>query len=235
MSTSQTMVQQPVIQLPSRGGWSRQNPPSYGQLQQFNPNQPGTLEVIWQPFYDYQTYLAAGQTLMTFFQQPIGQGGKTNADTNMTLPGMFPAPTGLFVTAVQIPFFPLNAVSQLASAATRLTTNINDVVAVANSGYVQMTIGSKPYLTDAPTGKFPPNFGIDMFAAFGSTSATTATSNVGDVNYARAKGRYAEITPFFIPQTQNFNVSIFWPVAVPVTVAGRIGAILDGYYYRQSQ
>ena len=49
------------------------------------------------------------------------------------------------------------------------------------------------------------------------------------------KRRYAEITPFFIPQTQNFQVGLYWPTAVAVTIAGRIGVVLDGFYYRQSQ
>lgn len=223
-----------VITMPSRGGYSRSNPPTADQLQQFNPNRPGSLEVIWQPAYDYQAYAQAGQTQLLFFQVPQGQAGKTPADTSMVLAGQFPAPTGQFVTAVQVPFFPLNTVSQAATAATRVQTNVSDVVAVANSGYLQLVIGSKPYLTDAPIGKFPPNFGIDLFSAMASTGAN-ATTNVGDVNYARAKGRYAEITPFFIPQTQNFSVGLFWPAAVAVTIAGRIGVILDGFYYRQSQ
>jgi hypothetical protein len=223
-----------AIAMPSRGGYTRSNPPTYDQLQQFNPNRPGSLEVIWQPQYDYQTYAQAGQTQLLFFQIPQGQSSKTAADTSMVLAGQFPAPTGQFVTAVQSPFFPLNTVSQAASAASRVQTNISDVVAVANSGYLQMVIGSKPYLTDAPIGKFPPNFGIDLFSAMASDGSGTATG-VADVNYARAKGRYAEITPFFIPQTQNFQVGLYWPTAVAVTVAGRIGVILDGFYYRQSQ
>jgi len=221
-----------VVSIGSRGGYSRQNPPDVSALQQFNPNRPGALEVIWQPAYDYQTYAQAGQTQLLFFQIPQGQSSKTLADTNMVLAGQFPAPTGQFVTAVQVPFFPLNTVSQAASAVGRAQTNISDTVLVSNSGYLQMTIGSKPYLTDAPVGKFPPNFGIDFFSAM---AGSTTAGNVEDVNYARAKGRYAEITPFFIPQTQNFSVALFWPAAVPITVAGRIGVILDGFYYRQSQ
>lgn len=224
----------PLPSLPSRGGFSRSNPPSAQSLAQYNPNLPNALEVIWQPQYDFQTYAQAGQTQLLFFQVPQGQSGKTLADTNMTLAGQFAAPTAFLCTGIQVVFLPLNATSQLASAATRLTANVDDVIKVANSGYLQMTIGSKVYMTDAPTGKFPPNFGIDMFAAFGSTGAN-ATTNVGDVNYARAKGRYAEITPFLIPQNQNFSVAINWPTAVAVTVAGRIGVVLDGFQYRLSQ
>lgn len=235
-SNNQQMIPLANFQAtPRRGGnFSRVNPPSADELKQYNPNLPNALEVIWQPFYDYQTYAQAGQTQLLFFQIPQGQSSKTLADTNMDLAGQFPAPTGFLCTGIQVVFMPLNATSQLASAGTRLTTNIDDVIKVGNSGFLQLKIGSKPYMQDAPLGKFPPNFGFDIFAAFGTTGAN-ATTNVGDVNYGRSKGRYAEITPFYIPQSQNFSVSLNWPTAVAITVAGKIGVILDGFYYRLSQ
>ncbi len=55
------------------------------------------------------------------------------------------------------------------------------------------------------------------------------------MQYARSAGRYYDITPFVIPQTQNFAVTLNWPTAQAVVTAGTIGVILDGFYYRQSQ
>lgn len=216
-------------------GWENRNqPPKVGQLAQYNPNRPDAVEGVWQPFYDFQSYAMAGQTQLSFFQVPVGQSGKTLADTNMTNAGMFPNPTALFVTGIMIDFTPLNVVSAIGAAALRVQANANDAAAVARSGWLEFQIGSKVYLTDAPLNKFAPNYnaGIESnISAFGTAAAPAQV----DTDYAKWKGRYYAITPFLIPPTQNFSVRLNWPTAVAVTVAARIGVILDGFYYRQSQ
>lgn len=215
----------------ARSGWvNRSRPPALADIQRFNPNRPDAVEAIFQPTYDYQTYAMAGQTQLNFFQVPVGQSSKTYADTNMTNAGMFPSPTAFFVTGIMVLFDPGNTVSA-ANVTPRALTNLVDAEAVANSGWLEFSIGSKVYLRDAPIGKFPPNFSIGGLVAAATATATTGT----DANFARAVGRYYEITPFLIPATQNFNVSLNWPTVVAVTVAGRIGVILDGFLFRNSQ
>jgi hypothetical protein len=208
-------------------------PNSIDQLQQYNPNQPNAIEAVWQPFYDFQAYAAAGATSMQFFQLPVGQSSKTLADTNMALPGQFPAPTAFLVTAIMVAFFPHSAAGPSSTAAAAAAnTNINDATLVANSGFLQLTIGSKVYLTDAPLGKFPPNFSLGGLQAL---SGTFAAGTYITTDFARAIGRYYEITPLLIPMNQNFLVQLNWPTAVATTNIGRIGVILDGFYYRLSQ
>jgi len=208
-------------------------PNSLQELQQYNPNLPDAIEALWQPFYDMQSYPTAGQTQLLFFQIPQGQSSKTLSDTNMTLAGQFPAPTAFLCTALQVLFMPgfANAASNTFAAGTA-NANLNDVVKVADAGFLQLTIGSKVYLTDAPLGKFPPNFSIGGLQAYAGTFA--ATNGVSS-DFARAIGRYYEITPLLIPMNQNFSVALNWPTAVATTAIGRIAVILDGFYYRQSQ
>lgn len=209
-------------------------PVDISQLNPYNPNRPDAVEAIWQPQYDFQAYPTVGQTQLQFFQVPVGQSGKTLADTNMLLAGQFPAPTAFLCTAIMVAFFPnsaVNAPGKTAAAAT-VATNINDVTAVANTGYLQLTIGSKVYNTDAPLGKFPPNFSVGGLQAAAGTYAA-GTQIITD--FARAIGRYYEITPLLIPMSQNFSVGLFWPTAQAIVTIGRIGVILDGFYYRQSQ
>lgn len=200
----------------------------------YNPNRADSTEAIWQPFYDFQTYNTAGSTSMTFFQVPNGQSSKTYADTNMELAGQFPAPTAFLCTAVMVAFFPGGNPSATGTALAA-STYWNDAVAVANSGYLELTIGSKPYLRDAPVGKFAPNFTVNGVAAVGVALDGSTAVNQTLISFARSQGRYYEITPFLIPQSQNFNVKLIWPTAQTVNVTGRIGVILDGFYYRQSQ
>lgn len=216
-------------------------PVDISDLTQYNPNRPDAIEAVWQPQYDYQLYPAAGQTQLLFFQVPQGQGGKLLNDTNMNLPGQFPSPTAFLCTALMVFFAPSNtilgaagtqaAAAKTAAAAT-VATNLNDTQIVANTGYLQVTIGSKVYLVDSPLGKFPPNFGIGGLQAAAGTYAA-GTQIISD--YARAIGRYYEITPLLIPMNQNFVVGAYWPAAAAISTGGRIGVILDGFYYRQSQ
>lgn len=200
-------------------------------LAAYNPNRPDSTEAIWQPFYDFQAYASAGVTSQTFFQVPQGQAGKTYADTNMQLAGQFPAPTAFLCTAIMV-FFDGGATDSTNLTTFAAQTNINDVIAVANSGFLEFTIGGKVYLRDAPLGKFAPNFTVNGFTSI----AIAATAPVAvQTGFARAAGRYYEITPFLIPQSQNFNIQLNWPTAQATSTTGRIGVILDGFYYRQSQ
>lgn len=216
---------------PARRANLGRTPMKLDELTFYNPNRPDSTEAIWQPFYDYQAYPSAGSTSQIFFQVPNGQGAKTFADTNMVLPGQFPAPTAFLCTAVMV-FFDPGAADSATSTTAVAQTNINDVIALANSGFLELTIGSKVYLRDAPLGKFAPNFTVNGFTALLGSTTAPALIQTG---FARAAGRYYEITPFLIPQSQNFNVSLYWPVAVTTSTTGRIGVILDGFYYRQSQ
>lgn len=224
-------------QAPSAGTRMRgigRSPMPLSELVYYNPNRPDSTEAIWQPQYDYQAYITAGVTSQIFFQTPNGQGGKTFADTNMVLPGQFPAPTAFLCTAIMVAFFPAGSPS-VTGTAQAVSNYWNDAVAVANSGYFELTIGSKVYLRDAPIGKFAPNFTIN--GVIGTAIAVAVTTGVvaTQTGFARAAGRYYEITPFLIPQSQNFNVTLYWPTAQAVSATGRIGLILDGFYYRQSQ
>lgn len=207
------------------------------QLQPYNPNLPNSIESIWQPYYDFQSYPTAGQTSLTFFQVPKGQSSKTFDDTNMLLAGQFPAPTAFLITAIQVLFMPHWLVTaggnmSVTAAVAAVNTNINDVGQVANTGNLILTIGSKPYLVDAPLGKFPPNFSIGGLQAY---SGTFAAGTYIATDFARTIGRYYEITPLLVPMNQNFSVTLNWNAVVTVANIGRIGVILDGFYYRQSQ
>jgi hypothetical protein len=216
----------------SRGTYGRA-PLTLDQLSVYNPNRADATEAIWQPYYDFQTYATTGATSMIFFQTPSGQGGKTFADTNMVSAGQFPAPTAFLCTAIMVAFFP-GANTSITGTAAAASANFNDVVSLANGGYLEFTIGSKVYLRDAPLGKFAPNFTVNGISAVALASGATTIAQT-QTGFARAAGRYYEITPFLVPQNQNFNISLYWPTAVTVTNAGRIGLIMDGFYYRQSQ
>jgi len=208
------------------------NPPSLNDLKGYSVNRPDQVEVIWQPFYDFQTYGTAGATQFTFFQTPVGQGGSTKATTNMQAAGQFPRPWEFLCTGLQVWFDNGAVISRTAAAAT-IMTNSNDVDAVMNgAAFLDFFIGSKSYLSDSPLAKFPPSFRLD-----GETNiaGTYAAGTQVLIDYMTTTGRYYSITPVRIPANQNFNVTLNFPTAIAVTTAGKIGVILDGFLYRLSQ
>lgn len=200
------------------------------QLSNYVPNRPGAVEVIYQPFYDYQAYATGGFTQALFFQVPAGQGGKTFADTNMTLAGQFPSPTTFVINDVQVLFVPGGPTSEQVGAPAVLE-NWLDVPKVLNAGWLELSVGSKTIFRDAPIGKFPVNFTVAGVAAIASGTVANQT----DVAFARGVGKVYEVIPIAIPQNQNFQVSLNYATAQTVATAGRIGVILNGSYYRLSQ
>jgi hypothetical protein len=209
-------------------------PPSSAQLKKYGVNVPDSVVAISQPLYHYQVYAAAGQTQLTFFQNPVGQNGLTFADTNVEAAGSMPSPKRMLVTGIQVQFFPGSLPGTFGAGA--VANNWNDMNAVYQSGWLDFFVGSASWLKDAPIGKFPPDYRLAGTAAM-SDSTTAAAAQANMVDYAAMAGRPYDITPIELSSNQNFNVTLNWPavVATPSTVAGRIGVTLMGFQYRLSQ
>src|SRR6267154_2508709 len=111
------------------------------QINQYVPNRPGAVEVVYQPFYDYQTYPTAGTTQILFFQVPTGQSSKTLGDTNMTLAGQMPSPTTFLIDNIQVYFMSSQAVSRAATAFAAQAVWV-DTVSVLNAGVTTAATGS---------------------------------------------------------------------------------------------
>lgn len=214
-------------------------------------------EIIRQSLYDHQIYPAAGSNQLNFFQVPVGQGitsalgavattAKTLADTNMALSGQLSSGLSFVIESIEVLFYPgsvstantftVDALTFFLAAASAVpTAQVDDVNAFYQSGYLQLTILQKAYLTEAPLMRFPPKAFLSMDAAIASNSATT--SEVG-IACARASGRPYYMDPTLTLQpAMNFVVSLVWPglVALPSTFNARVGVVLDGGYLRASQ
>lgn len=199
-------------------------PPNAAALSDFAVNRPDQVEAIWQPFYDYATYPAAGTTSLTFFQLPIGQGGKTLADTNMRLGGQFPNGQRFLCTGLEVRFYPGNAI--LGGA----FPNWQDAFDFYSGGVLRFFIGSKDYMEIAPLDMAPPSSRLAGAMTIGGAEVANETGQ-----YATAAGVPLDITPVLLTSSQNFNVTLQWPTAVPVTAEARVGVVLRGFLYRNSQ
>ena len=223
---------------------NRGNIPNLTELQAYAVNRKGQYEGIRQSLYDYQVYASAGQTSLSFFQVPVGQAGKTIADTNMEVSGTLPQPKHFLVESIEIRFWPgvLPVVSATGVLATQAASNYsNDVVTFSKSGSLNYFIGSKTYLEEAPVGRFPPKTSVCAdFAVSQSVNQAAAADQENqitmDLSYVCGRPYFINPATLLIP-TQNFKVTLAWPaaVALPSGEDARIGVVLDGILYRQSQ
>lgn len=217
-----------------------QQVPTRAQLSKYSVNRPG-WEAIKQSLYDYQAYAAAGQTNLTFFALPVGQSSKTLSDTNMTLAGQLPKNQEFLIQSIEVFFSPTrpSVAAQMPAAfgAQAIAQIVNDSYIVGAGGNLTLTIGSKPYLQEAPLGRFPQKAAFTVEGALADVT-TAGASLQSRIAFGQWRGRpyLLDPAPLLLPENQNFSVSLAWPEGVQaITNPGRIGVILDGILYRRSQ
>ena len=225
----------------------------------FAVNRPNQFEGVRQSLYDFQIYGFAGATQFTFFALPQGQGlsshtanaGNTKGlwDTNMETAGSLPNPKAYLAESIEIIVEPGSVATastftaQVVFSFVAVPTNqvpisggaLNDKNLLRQVGELKFFIGSKAYLDEAPLGRFPPKTRYDMDVAVASNSATTGSLAAAQGNW---DGRpYYLNPPVFLAPTQNFAVTLNFPVAIalPSGFNARVGIVLDGFLYRQSQ
>lgn len=230
--------------------------PTLEELAQYSVNRTG-VEGIKQTLYDHLLYPQAGINQLNFFALPKGQGvttalgaavgaAKTQADTNMESAGQLPAGKSFLATSIEVMFYAgasaaANTYVQAAPglfdavAALAVVAAVNDVNAFYQSGSLRLFIGSKDYVNEGPLGRLPPKTHLGLNAGVASNSATTA--EVGAVNAYAAGAPYVIDPPIYLENNQNFVVEMNWPGLVPMPSGfnGRVGVVLGGYTYRNSQ
>lgn len=207
---------------------------SLEDFQRYAVNRKDQMEVVRQSMYDFQTYAMAGQTQLTFFSLPIGQGGKTKADTNMTVAGQLPAPIRFAIQSIEVYFIP-GVFPSAAPAAASIDNHVNDIWEVyTGTSWLELTIGSKPYLIEGGAlQRMPPSSRMHGFAGL---ATATAADLFNRTSHMCATGATYRVDPVLLLEpNQNFSVSINWPTAIGISVAGRIGVVMQGVQARNSQ
>lgn len=206
------------------------------------------MDVIWDPLYDFNNYVATtGHLTLSFFSTPIGQGttsapgatgSKTNADTNMDSAGQLGKGNQFYVTGVEILFYPGIDPGRAAVAAADVGEFVDDVYNIGKSGVLTFKVGSgRTYIEQGPLMLFPPSTRLAVQTAITTAEANTATSAFAEVNYATFSGEVYTIVPLLLDANQVFTFVLSWPAAVLLTsdANARIGARLRGYRIRNAQ
>lgn len=233
--------------------------PGYQEvMERYSVNNINQWEAIKQTLYDSVAYAAAGSTKLTFFALPIGQGTgfgggtKNESDTNMYMASNIPAMQAFLVQAVELIFQPTTpgnagsaagVVAQLpaATGATAAPLIANDVFYFRRAGNLQIQIGAKNYLTEAPLSKFPSKTNYTVEGALSDAGTTAGLATAGQATrlaYAAIKGPVYRLSPadLLLEANQNFQVTLNWPEgAQAITNPARVFCVLDGILYRASQ
>lgn len=221
--------------------------PGYQEVMgRYSVNNVNLWEVIRQTLYDSTSYVAAGQTSLSFFQLPVGQGTgfaggtKTIGDTNMQIGGQVSAMTAFLVQDIQIIFEPttptVTADMPAAFGAQAIAHIINDVYIFRRAGALQFNIGQKNYLTEAPLWKFPSKQNFQVEGAL-SDATTPGAAFQSRIAFASMRGPTYRLSPvdLLLEANQAFNVNLIWDTVQAITNPARVFVVLDGLLYRASQ
>jgi hypothetical protein len=220
----------------------------------------GEVEVIRQSLYDSIVYPTAGAAAIQFFQNPISQGlsaspgnagnPKNLTDTNLQLGGQLPAPQAFWIQSIEVAFAPGSVATAntftpqppgnlVATDVATAQAGSHDVNAFYIGGALSLTIGTKPYLNEAPLLRFPPKARFEgEFALAGGAGAAATLERVHVSEILTSGGRPYMLDPGLgIMTSMNFNVQLTWPVAIatPSGFNGRVEVILDGWLFRAVQ
>jgi len=217
---------------------------------------PGSREAIRWTLFDHILYPLAGIQELTFYLNPQGAGittslgatvgsTKTRQDTNLDAPGLLPRFQEFLIQNIQVGFYPGSSaaantflardpvVSAAAIAAGDLSA-LNDHNTFRVGGSLELNIGSKPYLEEAPLMRFPMGQHFGLSAAAATTAATDAIT----AGAADAFGLIYYVKPnITLLPMQNFKVFLRWPglVALPSGFNARIGLYMEGAFARNTQ
>jgi len=223
--------------------------------QAFAVNQD-TVEVILQSLYDSAAYPTTGIATLPFFSTGIGQGlgvisgiAKTAEDTNLTgQGGSIPNLQAYIITSIEIEvqphigFFP-PASTPVPTAdepaffgAAALAASINDVWTIRSTGFLNLSIGSKPYLTEGPLSTFPSANPFQIRGAL-ANATTAAAAQYSQAISGDSSGPCYMLSPdniLLIPM-QPFVATLNWATLEPVTTKARIFWRNRGQLLRLSQ
>jgi len=166
-------------------------------VRRHNPVVQGVLETIDQPIYD--SFSIAANTAFpktVLFQNQIGSGGKTLAQTNMVQSGQLPNPQKLELHTIGV---------WIAN-----NTTLTDLINILTNVSFTLTVNTKPYLQVPPL-FLPAGCGAVLNAIAGIGSSLPATSAVGfstGNGITDMRAVFSLSCPFMIETGESFNVTL---------------------------
>jgi hypothetical protein len=193
-------------------------------------------EAVDQPLYHVQTYGTAGAASFTFFNVSSTDLSITNMDNAKVLS----KGKRFAVFSLSIAFIPGQLPVQLA-AGSALDSALNDAKKVLEgAAYLQLSILDKVYLTESPLTRVPAGQGIHAAGAAFDRNLAVAADGIAQISYGTngvplVTAKRLLRVPVPIPEQVQFGVTVYFPTAVTITTAGKLGCWLDGVLIRARQ
>lgn len=188
------------------------------------------LDTIAETLFDRQTYPANPSWDKKFFQTPMGQNGKTEAETNMYLAGQLPREQRFLVYALDIVFLPSAGLSKEQRRA--------DINAVARAGLVEFRIQDRVYAKAAPLAAVPAAvyWSKDKNASedsnFIETMRAQLSEQFAETDYGAFGGKPFDMVPLFIESMDSFEVRVTKLAPLPSGEDGTLWCRLHGRLMR---
>lgn len=188
-----------------------------GVVRRRRPKRKGKFEGVDWPLWDTGAVLSAGTTTtLNFFQQPIGQAGKTKLATNMKEAGLISGGAAYVVMEM--------GVGLVDKAATGIP--LAEAREMIETAYLTLTISDREYFS-ALVKMLP--FGGGVVQDAGGAAATTLYHGNG----APFSGAMLKLKrKIKIPQNVHFNINVTWPTAPTPTADTDIVIRLGGILWR---
>jgi hypothetical protein len=234
--------------------------PDQADFARYRVTNPDESEILRQRLYDFNLYQQAGQTQLSFFSNPIGQGlstapgaaagsAKSLHDTNMKTANMLPSGNRFIVETIEIvfqpgsvstanTFTPQTLMGTLGAIAAAQVGAVNDAYTFANSGLLSFNVLDKNYLNEPLMRSFPPQTAFRLDTSIAGIDTDLTTLATFGVSLLQCEGRPYYLEPeITLDPAVNFGISLNWPgvVALPSGFNARVGVILDGYFQRAAQ
>lgn len=190
-------------------------------------------EVVRWPLYSYKAYATAGQNQLTFFDQTEGTATLGRADTNMQAPNQLPGNQMHVAHALRIFTFPA-AADVTAAGVVGGNAAFEWYRLLVTGSWLEAIISDKIYMIGAPLTLFPAGAGIGTFV---NNPGIATANNFAHVNNGHPSNEalFRLDPPLGILPTRTFSVTLNWRALQPITAAGRIGPVLDGWRLRSVQ
>jgi len=172
------------------------------------------ITLLTQPLYDKLTVATSGTTELDFFQTPKGQGGKTDADTNLTTAGQVPGGQAYHVQGIRLIPDPMAAVA--------------DVQECLRNGHLELNVNGRT-LFQTPLENTASGRGI-VAALDGSASAVGVAANgLPHADNLTRLGNGIELGG-----GEQFNVSLKYKAAPTPTAAVDFTVVLESNLIRET-
>ena len=204
----------------------------YGDYRQYATQFGSGMEVIGWSLWDTQLYTSTATLAITFFT--TAPAGRSLDLSNMEIAGQLAAPQQFLIRALRFMVKQLPESVNAVAATNPQPGALDNVAQLMNTGWLQLTIGTKTY---GPWPLWKLTTGGGAFGAFNVSNILIGGgyADSGTAGWPDVRNVYTLSKPLLIPPQMNFRADLQWPAALTLTRNENLLVALEGDLIRQIQ